>query len=287
MSKNKLGGGIDALLGSFDALSETEGPQALVAVNLIEPNPNQPRKFFDEEALKGLADSIKTSGVLQPVLLEKNGGSYIIVAGERRYRAALLAGLTDIPAIVRDFTPQERLEAALLENVQREDLRPVEEAQAYAVILRETGMNQQELAGRLGKSRSALTNALRLLQLPLPIQEAIDAGLVSAGHARALLAVKEEDQQKRLFDEIVQKKLSVRETEKKALEQNKKVNSAGKQRTACSAEIKTTAIERRLKEYWGDKAFIKGSGQKGRIEIGYRSGEELKTLIERLTGVSL
>jgi ParB family chromosome partitioning protein len=288
VSKSRVGSGLDALLG---AIAESENSPAGAAdeirIDLIAPNPHQPRRHFDEESLKGLAQSIKENGVLQPILLEKNGSnSYRIIAGERRYRASRIAGLSTIPAIVRDFSDEERMEIALLENIQREDLRPIEEAQAYSELMHLLGLNQQELADRLGKSRSAVANSLRLLKLPRLLQEATDNNIISAGHARALLAVSNPVVQKELYDEIVAQGLSVRQTENLAAGLYKAgaaaKNPAAGGVSSAKRQPAQTELETALTERFGTKVVMKGSERQGKIEISYYSEEDLERLLTLL-----
>jgi ParB family transcriptional regulator, chromosome partitioning protein len=275
MNKRGLGRGLGALLSS----TPTEADTLLeVAVDEIEPNPNQPRKLFSSAALDELAASIKASGVIQPVIVRRQGSGYQLVAGERRWRAARQAGLPRVPAIVREVTDAESLELALVENLLREDLNPMEEAEAYDKLLARFGWTQEELAQRVGKERSSIANVLRLLRLPSPIQDDLRAGRFTMGHARALLALATPGEQLKLRDEILTHEWSVRATEDTV-----RTTTAGrpprpKQRRR-SAEM--TALEDALQRALMTRVRIVGSDRQGRIEVSYANAEEL----ERLAGL--
>jgi len=258
-----LGRGLEALL------PKTGAGVVRLPLASIRPNPRQPRKRFAEESLKELADSIREKGLLQPLLVRPQGDGYELVAGERRYRAALMAGLQEVPAVVKDLTDREALELALVENLQREDLSPVEEARGYQALL-EMGLTQEEVARRVGKARSTVANALRLLQLPPEALEALERGEITAGHARALLMLEPED---RLWGlkEILEKGLSVRQAE------------ALRERLAMTpkrpAEPSPLSLE--LSRHLGLPVRVVG-GKKGKVVIQYRSLEELEVLLRRL-----
>jgi len=306
--KAGLGKGLDALLpkdddgtdsGLWDENAEIktgEKRQGLlnklhnsvvqIAIDRLTANPGQPRKNFDETELRELADSIAEHGIIQPVIAANTGdGSYIIIAGERRTRAAKLAGLSEVPAIVRDYTDDKRLEISLIENIQRSDLNPIEEAAAYKNLMDFSHLSQEELAARVGKSRSAVTNSLRLLKLSADIQKSLEDGSVSPGHARALLSVTDKQLRDRLFKEITGKGLSVREAEKRAADLN----------ATPAAEGETTAVkvppqrppelvemEEKFISKLGTKVSIDGGLDKGRIHIEYYSMEDLERLYEIL-----
>jgi len=253
------------------------------------PNPGQPRKNFDETELRELADSIKTYGIIQPVIAANAGdGSYIIIAGERRTRAARLAGLETIPVIIRDYTDQKRLEVSLIENIQRTDLNPIEEAAAYKNLMDFSNLSQDELASRLGKNRSTVANALRLLKLSVSIQKSIEEGKVSSGHARALLSVSDIKARDKLYKEILAGEVSVRETEKRASVINagdtngKKKPPAAKNDKNRSPELKD--MTEKFIEKLGTKVIIEGDLNKGRIQIDYYSMEDLDRLYDILGG---
>ena len=258
-----LGRGLEALL------PKTGAGVVRLPLASIRPNPRQPRKRFAEESLKELADSIREKGLLQPLLVRPQGDGYELVAGERRYRAALMAGLQEVPAVVKDLTDREALELALVENLQREDLSPVEEARGYQALL-EMGLTQEEVARRVGKARSTVANALRLLQLPPEALEALERGEITAGHARALLMLEPEDRLWGLKG-ILEKGLSVRQAE--ALRE--RLAMAPKR----SAEPSPLSLE--LSRHLGLPVRVVG-GKKGKVVIQYRSLEELEALLRRL-----
>ena len=256
------------------------------------PNPGQPRKYFDENELNELADSIKTYGIIQPIIAANAGDdTYIIIAGERRTRAAKLAGLTSVPVIIRDYTDQKRLEVSLIENIQRSDLNPIEEAAAYKNLMDFSSLSQDELAVRVGKNRSTIANALRLLKLPVEIQKSIEGGKVSSGHARALLSVTGTKARDVLYREILTNELSVRETEKRASSLNEN-ESSGKDKTAGSKGSaknakrppEVDAMAEKFINKLGTKVVIEGDLNKGRIHIDYYSMEDLERLYEILGG---
>jgi len=282
MSKKALGKGIEALLqGSQN--KENTGSQIEADIRSISPNPNQPRKQFSEQSLKELADSIKAKGVLQPILVEQTADrTYIIIAGERRYRAAKMAGLDKLPIIIKDFSETEKLEISLIENIQREDLTPIEEARAYKNLLELTKVSQDELAGHLGKSRSTIANSIRLLKLPQMMQDGLQQGKISAGHARAILSVEDTSGQIILYNSIVDKFLSVREAESMAAKLQGKPEEKTEPRLPEKPE-KIPEIED-IKEKFinalGTKISIKGTLQKGKIEISYFSADDLDRIYD-------
>mgnify|MGYP000358217465 CR=1 FL=1 len=244
---------------------EKENEQ-MVKVTQIEPNREQPRKNFEEESLNELAESIRQFGILQPLLVKKKGERYEIIAGERRWRAAKLAGVKEVPVVVRDYTDQEIMEIALIENIQRENLNPIEEAMAYKRLLKEFNLKQDEVAERVSKSRTAVTNSMRLLKLNDRVQQMIIDDMISTGHARALLAIEDEEQQYMLANKIFDEKLSVRETEKlvKALKNPKKEEK----KPEVENQFVYTNLEEQMKSLIGTKVSVhaKANG-KGKIEI--------------------
>lgn len=288
MSKRALGKGIDALFQT-QVVEADRGTSDIKTLPIakIEPNPDQPRKEFSEDSLRELADSIKEKGVLQPILVEsREDGSFLILAGERRWRAAKAAGLREIPVIVRSFSEQEKLEIALIENIQREDLTPIEEAQAYRKLMETSSMSQEELSVRLGKNRSTVANSLRLLKLPQDMQQSLNKREISPGHARAILAVINPADQRILFNRIVAGGLSVREAENLATDLNKGIRaSSGKQETAPKKKIpELQEMEQKLLDVLGTKVLIKGTGKRGSVEISYFSMDDLERLYTILLG---
>jgi len=286
MSKKALGKGIDALLG--DEGKADLSTLAEVRLSLLKSNPLQPRQEFDDALLQELADSIQEKGVLQPILAEADqDGAYFIVAGERRVRAAKLAGLEKIPVIVRQFSAQEKLEIALIENVQREDLTPIEQALAYRRLMEMANLSQEQIAKKVGKDRSTVANTLRLLKLPTEAQDALTRGSITAGHARALLMLLNPSDQQLLLRRVVESGISVREAEDMAASLNKGKRGAmktGRAGTAAAARKvpELHEIEQKLIEKLGTKVEVRGTTAKGRIEISYFSPEDLERLLETL-----
>ena len=287
MSKKALGKGIEALLGENTA--ETASAATEVPLAALKPNPHQPRQAFSEASLRELADSIREKGILQPILVESDtGGDYVIIAGERRVRAARMAGLQKIPVIIREFTQQEKLEIALIENVQREDLTPVEAAAAYKRLMELGGLNQEQLAQRIGKERSTVANALRLLKLPEDAQAALGGGSITSGHARALLMLVNPSDVTVLLKRIVESGMSVREAEETAAALNGGKKGAarparGGKAGSSRGDPHIREMEQALIEKLGTKVALSGSAKKGKIEISYFSPDELERLFELLT----
>jgi ParB family transcriptional regulator, chromosome partitioning protein len=282
MAKRALGKGIGALIGETEDVRRQAVPLSSLA-----PNPSQPRQSFRNASLAELADSIRKRGVLQPVLVEAAGeGSYVVVAGERRVRAAKLAGLDRVPVIVRSFSPDERLEIALIENLQREDLTPIEEAKAFRQLMEARDLTQEQVASKVGKDRTTVTNSLRLLKLPEEMQDAVERGEVSAGHGRALLAVTSPSDQQLLFDRVVKRGLSVRETEQAAaaLNRGRRRGAGGKRPAGSVRDPNVREVEERLVERFGTKVQIRGGPSRGRIEIAYFSADDLERVLELLQG---
>lgn len=250
-----------------------------IDLDLIEPNREQPRTSFSGESLSELRDSIERNGIIQPIVLVKNGRTYRIVAGERRWRAAMGLKMKKIPAIVREISQREELEIAIVENIQRENLSPVEEALSFRKYLAETGKTQEELSEILSKSRSYISNTIRLLKLPEDIIEHIKSGALSSGHGRALLGARDEDSQRELCKRAIEENLSVRELEKLISEQR----SLSGKKVRKKKDIHLEEIERRLTEKLGSKVSIKNGKHKGRIEIEYSRSEELELLLDILS----
>lgn len=301
VKRNGLGKGLDSLIpNKSDKLtkpetkknnSETkvspakkvkEDPKTseiLLKINQVEPNRDQPRKEFDEDALLELADSIKQFGVLQPLLVQKKKDYYEIIAGERRWRAAKLAGLKEVPVLIKSYTDQEIVEISLIENIQRENLNPIEEAMAFKRLLEEFHLKQDEVAERVSKSRTAVTNSMRLLKLSDKVKQMIIDDMISTGHARALLAIEDEEQQYLLATKIFDEKLSVRETEKlvKSLKNPKKEVK----KTTPEHQFIYNDIAEKMKSIMGTKVNINAKANgKGKIEIEYYSEEELERIYD-------
>ena len=278
--KKGLGRGLDALLGDYTQPTP-EGVQQ-VDIRRIDTNAGQPRKDFDQEKLQELADSIRQHGVVQPILLRQNGERYVIVAGERRFRAARLAGLEKVPAIVKDLDETQVMEVALIENLQREDLNPIEEAAAIRFLMQQHDLTQEEVSKRLSKSRPAIANSLRLLTLPEPVQAYLRNGKLQAGHARALAGLQDPEAQAVLADKIVGEGLSVRAAESLAREQGQKPPRQKKEPPATDPDL--AAAEASLREWLGTKVSIQGNSQRGRIVIEYYNAELLQGIYDLLRG---
>ena len=293
-SKGKgLGKGLDTLISSeyVPAKKTSEEQQGssqaetIVKITKVEPNREQPRKNFDEDALQELADSIKQFGLLQPILVQDRGDYYEIIAGERRWRAAKLAGLKEVPVIIRNYSSQEIVEISLIENIQREDLNPIEEALAYKRLLEEFNLKQDEVAERVSKSRTTVTNSMRLLKLCDGVQQMIIDDMLSTGHARALIPIEDTEQQLALAQRIFDEKLSVREVEKLVKAILKPDDKPKKEETPKNLQYIYQDIEDRLKEKLSRKVSInaKGKNGAGKIEIEFYSNEDLDRLIEFLS----
>ena len=248
-----------------------------VDIAKISPNPHQPRISFSQDKMQELADSIRQHGIIQPIILTKNGDQYEVIAGERRLQAAKMVGLEKVPAIVREATEQQKLELAVIENIQRHDLNPLEEAKSYIKLTKEFGLTQEEVAQKIGKSRSSIANKLRLLTLPVEIQRSLIEGTITEGHAKAILAIENPEKQRALFELIIKNHLTVRQTEDKTREISVKSH---KRTLNVDPEIKK--IEDDLIAKLGTKVKLSKSGSGGRIIIDYYSKEELDNLISKL-----
>src|SRR5437899_7954154 len=280
ISKRGLGRGLGALLSSEPAEAES---LVEVPIDQIEVNPNQPRKVFDFTALDELAASIRSSGVIQPIIVRRLAGSYQLIAGERRWRAARQAGLERIPAIVRDATDAQSIELALVENLLREDLNPIEAAQAYQKLLAEFGWTQEELAQRIGKDRTSIANCLRLLRLPEEIQTDLRSGRLTMGHARALLALTSVAEQLRLRDEILAHDWSVRTTEDSIRAKESLAEARGlAPRKGRRRSVELAALEEALQRGLMTRVRIIGNERKGKIEVSYATADELERLSDLL-----
>ena len=285
VKKKGLGKGLDSLIPDNKieiktSKSNTSGEQ-MMKINMVEPNRDQPRRNFEEYSLLELADSIKQFGVLQPLIVRKRDDYYEIIAGERRWRAAKMAGIKEIPVIIKDFTEQEVLEIALIENIQREDLNPIEEAMAFKKLLTEFNLKQDEVAERVSKSRTAVTNSLRLLKLDERVQQMVIDDMISTGHARALLAIEDTELQFTLANKIFDEKLSVRETE--SLIKSIKNPKQPKTKKVVENAFIYEDLEDKMKQVLGTKVNVlaKGNG-KGKIQIEYYSDEELERMFEMI-----
>lgn len=294
-TKNRgLGRGLDALFADQAPVVQPEEPAKAPAaaeenavtyinINDIKPNENQPRKVFNEEKINELSASILEHGIIQPLVVRKSKAGYEIVAGERRWRAARKAALKEVPCLIRSFSDEENMLIAIIENMQREDLNPIEEAEGLNQMIKTYGLTQEEVSKSVSKSRPYITNALRLLKLPAQIQELVTEGKISTGHARALISVSDKKLQADLCKKIVEDGLSVRKIEQL-------VQAAGKAKKRPAKKVKsadTIHVENELKDIFGTKVSIEQKGKKGKIELEYYSAEELNRLIELLKSVEL
>lgn len=292
MAARGLGKGLDALIPVSGEVKSNrrgntvekkeEGPETLVKITKVEPNREQPRKNFDEDALNELAESIKQFGLLQPILVQDRKDYYEIIAGERRWRAAKLAGLKEVPVIIKNLTEQEIVEIALIENIQRENLNPIEEAQAYKKLLNEFNLKQEEVAERVSKSRTAVTNSMRLLKLEEEVQQMVVEEKLTTGHARALLGIEDKEKQLEAANKIIAEKLSVRDVEKLVKNINKPAKEKKLQKEA-NHDFIYQDIEEKLKVSLGTKVSVtaKENGA-GKIEIEFYSNEDLERLLDIL-----
>jgi len=289
-AKRGLGKGLDSMIP--EKLAQTVKSKAkeevnvsretFIDINKIEPNREQPRKVFEEDALQELAESIKQYGVIQPLVVQKKNDYYQIIAGERRWRASKIAGLKKLPVVVKEYTPQEVMEIALIENIQREDLNPIEEAMAFQNLMKEYGLKQDELAEKVSKSRTAVTNSMRLLKLDKRVQEMLVDDMISVGHARTLIPIESGDLQYEIAQKIFDQRLSVRDTEKlvKKMLQEPKEEIAATEETGVDDFIYRD-IEDKIRSIVGTKVSIqRKTKNKGKIEIEYYSDDELERLIE-------
>jgi len=290
VKRRALGRGLGALIR--EAPSSIPPPDRRVPIAEIRPNPRQPRRYFDEERIAELAESIRHQGILQPLVVRKTDVGYELIIGERRFRAAQRAGLDRVPVIIKDVSDAESLEMALVENIQREELTPIEEALAYRQLMEQFHLTQEEIANRVGKSRPMIANLLRILNLPEEIKEEVDRGALSVGHARAILALDTEDQQKEMARTVMRQGLSVRETETLVAKKPETAVSAafaspvlGPQSSArLDIHIHVSALEEELMRSLGTKVRLLPKKKGGRIEIEYYSAEELEGLVRRLKG---
>ena len=292
--KSGLGKGLDSLIidkavsktVTETVPSETKKQEVSVSITKVEPNREQPRKNFDEDALLERSESIKQFGVLQPLLVQDKKEYYEIIAGERRWRAAKLAGLKEVPVIIKDLTAQEIVEISLIENIQREDLNPIEEAMAYKRLLNEFNLKQDEVAERVSKSRTAVTNSMRLLKLDERVQQMVVDDMISTGHARALLGITENEKQYTVAQQIFDEKLSVRETEKLVKKLQNQKEAVSKKQDDSTLSVIYQDLEQKLKNIMGTKVSIHTKDhKKGKIEIEYYNKEELDRIIELFVSI--
>jgi len=291
MAARGLGKGLDTLIPSAVAEPKksrkekevvVEKPDSIVDINKVEPNREQPRKNFDEDALLELAESIKQFGLLQPILVQDRKTYYEIIAGERRWRASKIAGLKEVPVIIRNYTEQEIVEISLIENIQREDLNPIEEAQAYKRLMSEFNLKQDEIAERVSKSRTAVTNSMRLLKLCDEVQQMIINDMISTGHARAIISIENPEEQYALAQKIFDEKMNVRDVEKYIKNMNKPVKE--KKKINKSLEVIYQEKEEVLKQALSTKVSVSGKGDgTGKIEIEFFSHDDFDRLMELLT----
>jgi len=280
MEKRGLGKGLGALILS----EETENGSGVkeLKINEIEPNLNQPRKHFNDEKLAQLAESIKMHGIVQPLIVKKEDNIYKIVAGERRWRAARLAGLNNVPVIIRELSSKQVMEIALIENLQREDLNPIEEAEAYEKLMLEYGMTQEEISQTVGKSRPTISNAIRLLKLQDKLKSLVINGEISSGHARALLAIEDKELQIKAAEEILNKGINVRQTEALV----KRILTKKEKRKQKKFDEEYLAIEERLREIFGTKVKVVHNNKRGKILIEYYSIEEFNRIVDMIGKLS-
>ncbi|OGO83709.1 MAG: chromosome partitioning protein ParB [Clostridiales bacterium GWC2_40_7] len=279
MIRKGLGKGLGALISSAD--TENTGVREM-KINEIEPNAGQPRKYFNDDKLSQLAESIKLHGIVQPLIVKRDEDTYKIVAGERRWRAARLAGLETVPVIVKDLSSKQVMEIALIENIQREDLNPIEEAEAYEKLISEFGMTQEDISVAVGRSRPAIANAVRLLTLQEKLKNLVINGELSSGHARALLSIEDKTLQIKASEEIVSRGLNVRETEKLV----KRVLSKKEKKAPKKLDEEYMAIEDKFREILGTKVKIVRNNKSGKIMIEYYSVEELDRIVELINSLS-
>lgn len=278
MPKQRLGRGLEALIPVQEVFSDTDQAGLMVALDLIDPNPFQPRREFDQDKLEELAESIRVHGVIQPVVLRRVNDRYQLVAGERRCRAARLAGLDQVPALIHDYSDMEMLELAIVENLQRDDLDAIEEALAYEQLMRRLGLTQEQAASRVGKSRSHVANTLRLLQLPEVLQQYVSRGTLSAGHARALLGLADHRRQLEAAEKVIKAGLNVRQTEQLV----KQMQEPTVSRETAKPSAHALDIERQLQASLGTNVKVVRGRKYGRIEIAFYSADELERLLDML-----
>ena len=278
--KKGLGRGLDALLGGYEEPEKQQSAVMTVSVYDIDTNPDQPRKTFDDQKLNELAVSLKNHGVVQPLIVRKKGDRYLIVAGERRFRAARIAGLKQVPVVISEIDADAVAEIALIENIQREDLNPIEEAGAIRFLMKQHDLTQEELSERLGKSRPVIANALRLLTLPQALREMISTGVLSAGHGKMLAGISDAKQQQALAARCMDEGWSVRRLEEELRRLSE--TQQKKPRKARDKDPELTRVEREIKTHLAAKVQITGNGERGKIVISYYSREDLESIYQNL-----
>jgi ParB family chromosome partitioning protein len=283
-----LGKGLDALISSSNTLEDEQNSVLNLKITDIEPSAQQPRKLFDQEKLQNLSDSIQLHGVVQPIIVRKEGMHYIIVAGERRWRASKLAGLKSIPAIVKEYSSRQVMEIALIENIQREDLNPIEEAEAFRNLVDDYDMTQEELAKVVGKSRSAVTNSLRLLSLSDPVQAMLVDGRLSSGHARTLVPIQDTARQEELANLIISKGLNVRAAEQLVIKEEKRASEIPilAKKKEIEAQLQLDDLTEQIGSIFGTKVEVSGTVEKGKISLNYFSRGEFENIVEILLKIS-
>ncbi|MGI6359175.1 MAG: ParB/RepB/Spo0J family partition protein [Bacillota bacterium] len=284
MGRKRLGRGLEALIPVQEAPASRQDVPASIALRLIDPNPYQPRREFPQDKLEELTESIRVHGVIQPVVVRAVGDRYQLVAGERRCRAAKAAGLTEVPALIKEYNDTQMLELAIVENLQRDDLNPLEEANAYQQLISRLGLTQDQAAERVGKSRSHVANTLRLLQLPPILQEYVSRETISAGHARALLSLSSAAQQTAAAEQVIRLGLNVRQTER-LVRQALQETSVSRETRKSTAPPEIVDLERQLQSGLGTGVRIIRGRKRGRIEISFSSADELERLLEQLLSI--
>lgn len=280
MAKAKLGRGLGSLFeeGEIINIDENDTIKSL-RINQVEPNKNQPRHKFDKAKIEELSESIKEHGVIQPIIVVKNNEMYKIVAGERRWRAAKKAGLTEIPAVIRNYSEFQVAQISLIENLQRENLNPIEEALGYQTLINKYNMTQEDVSGKLGKSRSAIANSIRLLSLDTPIQQKLISGEISSGHARALLSIESAEIRLSVLENIISKGLNVRQTEALAKQLQNVKPKQTKSHISDELKIQLSILENRLSSHLGTKVSLHHDKKRGKIEIEYYGNEDLERIL--------
>lgn len=284
MAKGKLGRGLGSLFDDSVPIAADDDNVTSIKITLIDPNKSQPRRSFDAEKLAALSESIREHGVIQPIILVKKGDRYCIVAGERRWRAAKKAGLKEIPAVIRKYSDMEIAQIALIENLQREDLNPIEEALGYQTLINKYDMTQEAVSSTLGRSRSAIANSIRLLSLDEAVQSQLISGAISSGHARALLSVDDPEIRSALLMSITEKGLNVRQTEALAKQLSHKSRARKPKPLNDETKAAIEGIENDLGAYLGTKVRLVHSEKRGKIEIDYYGNEDLERILELING---